>query len=111
VPLPPRIRKIKPRNVFNKDTDYFRKAEQMPSLFNLEIDKKLYDHLNNDDLDEVSKNEVVYKVLKEHLRQHQRKLIVMKEKDRLKKHENMLKRKAGRALSKDQLELFAKRVQ
>ena len=40
----------------------------MPSLFNLEIDKKLYDHLNNDDLDEVSKNEVVYKVLKEHLR-------------------------------------------
>lgn len=70
VPFPPRRRTLKPRNVFNKDTDYFRKAELMPSLFNLEIDKKLYQHLNDDDLDEVSKNEVVYKVLKEHLRQH-----------------------------------------
>jgi hypothetical protein len=35
--------------------------------------------LLNDDLDEISKFEVIYKILKDQLREHQKKLIKMKE--------------------------------
>lgn len=36
------------------------------------------EHLNRDDLDEISKFEVIYKILKDQLRTHQAKLIEMK---------------------------------
>lgn len=83
---PPKSRFVKPRNLFNMDTDYFRKFDDDPSLFNVEIDKQIFEHLNDNNLDQVSKNEVVYKVLKEQLRQQQRRLVHMKEVERLKKH-------------------------
>jgi hypothetical protein len=35
--------------------------------------------LLNDDLDEISKFEVIYKILKDQLREHQKKLIKLKE--------------------------------
>lgn len=66
---PVRCRPIKPRNLFNMDTDYFRKLDDDPALFNVEIDKEIFEHLNDNNLNAISKNEVVYKVLKEQLRQ------------------------------------------
>ena len=55
--------------MFNTDFNYFRKIEPEPSLFKVDIEREIYEHLRNDDMDEISKNEVVYKVLKEQLRQ------------------------------------------
>ena len=37
------------------------------------------EHLASDDLDEISKFEVIYKILKDQLRSHQKKLIKLKE--------------------------------
>ena len=37
----------------------------------------------NDDLDEISKFEVIYKILKDQLREHQKKLIKLKEEKKL----------------------------
>lgn len=53
-----------------------------PSLFKIQVQRKHLEHLNNDDLDEISKFEVVYKILKDQLRSHQKKLIKMKEEQR-----------------------------
>ena len=50
-----------------------------PSLFSVKIGKEMFRHLKNDDMDELSKNEVVYQVLKNQLKQQQKKLITMKE--------------------------------
>jgi len=41
-----------------------------PSLFKIKVQKKHLGHLINDDLDEVSKFEVIYKILKDQLREH-----------------------------------------
>ena len=41
----------------------------------LEIEKRDYQHLKEDDLDELSRLEVTYKVLKQQLREHQALLI------------------------------------
>lgn len=41
-----------------------------PSLFKIDVPKKHLVHLMNDDLDEISKNEVIYKILKDQLRDH-----------------------------------------
>ena len=60
----PRKREVLPMNMFNRDQDYFRKMEQEPSLFDVKILKEDYEHLMNEDLDPISKNEVVYKILK-----------------------------------------------
>jgi len=59
---------IRPKNLFNPDDDYFYKGEKKPSLFDVKVDKEMYDHLNNNDLNEISKNEVAYKIMKEQLR-------------------------------------------
>jgi hypothetical protein len=103
---PVRNRPVKPRNLFNVDTDYFRKLDDDPSLFNVEIDREIYKHLNNNVLDPVSKNEVVYKVLKEQLRQQQARLIQMKEEKRLEKHRKMLKKKAKTSMTPANLKKF-----
>ena len=67
-PLEKIERKIRPRNLFNNDEDYFWKGEDKPSLFNVKVSKDLYSHLSKNDLDDISKNEVAYKILKEQLR-------------------------------------------
>ena len=54
------------------------------------------EHLNKDDLDEISKYEVIYKILKDQLRVHQAKLVEMKKEDKKQKEEGKkspLKRK------------------
>jgi hypothetical protein len=46
-----------------------------PALFKLKVQKKHLEHLMNDDMDQVSKFEVIYKILKDQLRDHQKTLI------------------------------------
>ena len=43
----------------------FRKVHVDPSLFRVQVQKKHLERLENDDLDEISKFEVVYKILKD----------------------------------------------
>jgi len=51
-------------NMFNNDDTCFRKVAADPALLDLKILKEDYDHLMREDLDPISKNEVVYKILK-----------------------------------------------
>lgn len=81
-----------------------------PSLFTVKIEKEMFKHLKNDDMDELSKNEVVYQVLKQQLKQQQKKLIHMKESKRLRKHTQMLRKKAKSALTEEELQLFTKQI-
>ena len=48
----------------NVDRTY-EKLPLDPSLFKIHVQRKHLDHLMNDDLDEISKFEVVYKILKD----------------------------------------------
>lgn len=50
-----------------------------PSLFKVRVMREDLEHLARDDLDEISKFEVIYKILKDQLRTHQKKLIKLKE--------------------------------
>ena len=43
----------------------FRKVHVDPSLFRVQVQKKHLERLENDDLDDISKFEVVYKILKD----------------------------------------------
>lgn len=70
----------------------------------------MYKHLQRDDLDELSKNEVAYKIMKEQLRQQQARLVKMKEKKRLKVHTKLLKKYAKRSMVPEELERFARLV-
>lgn len=54
-----------PNNFFQFDDKYFKKMPGEPSLFNLDVDEKDVDHLLNDDVDEASRMEIIYKILKE----------------------------------------------
>jgi hypothetical protein len=54
-----------PRNLFNPDGSSFYIGEDKPALFDVDVDRELYDHLLHDDLDEVSKNEVAYRIMKQ----------------------------------------------
>ena len=65
----PRVRNILPMNMFNNEEDHFRKMPADPALLDLKVLKEDYDHLMNADLDPISKNEVVYKILKTQLRE------------------------------------------
>ena len=42
-----------------------QKIDMDPSLFKLQVQKKHLEHLNKDDLDDISKYEVIYKILKD----------------------------------------------
>ena len=53
----------------------FEKIDFDASLFKMRIMREDIEHLSNDDLDEISKFEVIYKILKDQLRNHQKKLI------------------------------------
>ena len=48
----------------------FKKISVDPSLFKIQVQKKHLEHLMQDDLDEISKFEVIYKILKDQLRMH-----------------------------------------
>jgi hypothetical protein len=43
----------------------FHKVKVDPALFKIQVQKKHIERLENDDLDEISKFEVVYKILKD----------------------------------------------
>ena len=79
----------------------------MPIL-DMKINQEDLEHLAHDDLDPISKNEVIYKILKDQLREQQKKLIVMKEEKRVRKQtriikENQRKSGTGRSLSHAEL--------
>jgi hypothetical protein len=59
----------------------YKKLQVDPNLFKIQVERKHIERLMNDDLDEISKFEVVYKVLKDQLRINQKHLIELKEKD------------------------------
>ena len=56
----------------------FVKKKLDPSLFKIKVPKRHLEHLVADDIDEISKYEVIYKILKDQLREHQSALIKMK---------------------------------
>ena len=58
-------------NLYKFDERYFQKKPRDPALFEVNVDRADYSHLMNDDLDEVSKLEVTYKILKQQMRKHQ----------------------------------------
>ena len=47
------------------DYTQFHKQPIDPSLFKIKVQRKYLEHLMNDDLDEISKFEVIYKILKD----------------------------------------------
>ena len=54
----------KENNLYDYDPKYFKKIKPDPPLFVADVDQNDYQHLMNDDLDEISKLEVSYKILK-----------------------------------------------
>ena len=52
-------------NLYKFDPKFFHKINKDPPLFQVDVDQEDYIHLMNDDLDEVSKLEVTYKILKQ----------------------------------------------
>ena len=67
--MPPRTqknynRRLLEMNMFNPERDYFRNIEKEPSLLDVKVLKEDFEHLMKDDLDPISRNEVVYKILK-----------------------------------------------
>ena len=58
--------------MLNPDPKGFKKFPDIPSIFQLEVNQDDYEHLLHDDLDEISRFEVVYKILKDQLRTHQK---------------------------------------
>ena len=61
--------KRKENNLYDFDPKYFKKIKPDPPLFIADVDQNDYEHLMNDDLDEISKLEVSYKILKQQLRE------------------------------------------
>ena len=86
----------------------FIKRPLNPSIFKINVHKKHLAHLHNDDLDEISKNEVIYKVLKDQLRDHQKLLINLKLK--AKKAANQTPKRDGGVIKKDDLKDFAQKM-
>ena len=58
-------KKQQPNNLYRFDERYFRKGPAEPPLFRVDVDELDFEHLKNDDLDEISKMEVTYKILKQ----------------------------------------------
>lgn len=85
----------------------YKKVHVDPNLFKIQVQRKHIERLMNDDLDEISKFEVVYKVLKDQLRINQKHLIELKEKD---KEEKAQKRKERKMLTEMELNDFCKHI-
>ena len=65
-----------------------------PSLFNLNVDEVDVHHLLNDDIDETSRMEIIYKILKEQLRGYQKQLVEQREAQRKKMEDKKLRSKS-----------------
>lgn len=78
-PRPLKKKKHPPNNLYKFDERYFKRIKPDPPLFQVDVHQKDYTHLMNDDMDEISKLEVTYKILKQQIREHQAKLIEAKE--------------------------------
>lgn len=57
-------KKHKPNNLYDFDPNFFHKKNKDPVLFQLEVDQQDLHHLKEDDIDEISKLEVTYRILK-----------------------------------------------
>ena len=68
-------RKHLPNNLYDFDPKFFHKKKQDGPVLEIEIEKHDVDHLREDDLDELSRLEVTYKILKQQMREHQALLI------------------------------------
>lgn len=101
-----------PNSILKYDEKYFKKIPGEPNLCEVDVDLEDFTHLMNDDLDGVSRMEVVYKILKEQLRTYQKALIEVKENKRKEKKDKMLERQRpkGGGLSKADLKTFAKYI-
>lgn len=64
-----------PNNLYDFDPKFFHKKKQDGPVLEIEIEKHDVDHLREDDLDELSRLEVTYKILKQQMREHQALLI------------------------------------
>ena len=94
-PLPQKkTGKRHPNNFFQFDDKYFKKMPGEPSLFNLDVDEDDVHHLLNDDVDNVSRMEIIYKILKEQLREYQKQIIEHREQERKKKEERRMRSKS-----------------
>jgi len=112
-PIPPR--RGPPReenNFFHHDERYFKKVESDPALFQMNVNHDDFWHLMNDDTDHVSKIEVVYKILKQQLRDYQKQLISLKEEEKREKKEARAKaarsKSPKKGLSQKELKNFAR---
>ena len=95
----PQSSKVKKRDViFRQDERYFKKKPDQPSAFQIDLDFEDYAHLMNDDLDEISKLQVTYKILKQQLREHQ-KLLIKKIEKKKKDAQEKRKKKPNQSLS------------
>ena len=65
-----RRKKHKPNNLYDFDPNFFHKKNSKPALMQVQVKMEDLQHLKEDDIDDVSKLEVTYKILKEQLRNH-----------------------------------------
>ena len=85
--------------MFDSDAKLFRKVDDKPAAFKMDIIAEDYRHLMADDLDEISRSEVLYKILKNQLRVHQKHLIELKEKKKEEAELRRLQKKPKRQFS------------
>jgi hypothetical protein len=64
-------KKHRPNNLYDFDPKFFHKKNRKASLIQVNVNLEDLAHLKEDDIDEVSKLEVTYKILKQQLRHHQ----------------------------------------
>ena len=69
-PLPQRTTEKEPPSYIVKDQSHFKKQDTRPSILDLNINQEDYQHLLHDDMDMISRHEVIYKILKDQLRNH-----------------------------------------
>ena len=75
-------KKHKPNNLYDFDPKFFHKHKSKPVIFEVEVNDKDLHHLKHDDIDEMSRLEVTYKILKQQLRDHQKLIISKKEEEK-----------------------------
>ena len=106
-----RKQKHRPNNLYGFSSRFFHKKSGNPCIMEIEVEKDDFKHLKADDVDEVSRLEVTYKVLKEQLREHQARLIKKKEEAIEEEEERKLRMMAGKPLKETvDLAAFAKHI-
>lgn len=100
-----------PNNLYRFDERHFRKGPAEAPLFQVDVDEMDFEHLKNDDLDEISKMEVTYKILKQQLREHQSNIIKAKDKRKQELAQARMAKKARqRTMSPIDLNRFARHI-